>query len=63
MIHGQLNSLRFPNLLAFAKDRTVSLQKFLKANDPLSNFNLPMTRQAHNEFLLLLDSALEMRSE
>ena len=50
-------------MLAFAKDRTVSLQKFLEANDPLSNFNLPMTRQAHNEFLLLLDSALEMRSE
>lgn len=62
LIQGSLNHLNFPNLLSFAKDDTISLQKIAKAEDLLSNFNLPMTRQAYNEFILLNDTLADMRS-
>ena len=61
MTQGHLHNLKFPNLLLFAKDNTISLQKLVEAEDLLDNFKLPMTRQAYNELLVLYDSLTEMR--
>lgn len=50
-IHVEL----YPNLLHFASDSKASLMKLISFDNLLEYFNIPMTRQAYNEFLALSD--------
>ena len=61
MINGKLYSSRFPNLLQFAKDSSISLQRMIEIEDPLESFRLLMTRQAYNEFLEMCMLLLELK--
>ena len=46
-------SLSLPNLFQFAKSPKASFLKYRTANNLLDCFNIPLTRQAYNEFLAL----------
>jgi hypothetical protein len=44
---------KFPNLFCFALNENLSLREAFQFEDVLNLFRLPMTRAAHNEFLVL----------
>jgi hypothetical protein len=50
VFEDQALNLKFPHLHQFAINKKVSVSKALMQMDPLSLFNLPMTRLAFNEF-------------
>jgi hypothetical protein len=54
-IQGQPFSIQFPNLYTYADNRNTSLKDSLAATNLLDIFLLPMSRQAHNEFLIFKD--------
>ena len=60
LINGRIHSSVYPNLLVFAKDQNISLWKLKSADDLLSCFRIPMTRQAYNEFLDLQSELASM---
>ena len=53
LINGNIYSSTLPHLFHYAKNSKSSFWKLRTTNDLLGCFNLPMSRQAHNEFLLL----------
>jgi hypothetical protein len=53
IIDGNLHSDTFPNLAGYAKDPTASLWKLRNEGNLINCFNIPMSRAAYNEFLLL----------
>jgi hypothetical protein len=53
IINGALQSNIFPNLVVYAKDPKASLWKLRNEGDLINCFNIPMSRAAYNEFLLL----------
>jgi hypothetical protein len=55
IINGKLYSESFSKLIQFAKDPKISLWKLRNAHCLLDCFRIPMSREAHNEFLALQD--------
>jgi hypothetical protein len=53
IINGALQSEIFPNLVAYAKDPKASLWKLRNEGSLINCFNIPMSRAAYNELLLL----------
>jgi hypothetical protein len=53
VIDGNLNSDTFPNLAGYAKDPKASLWKLRNEGNLINCFNIPMSRVAYNEFILL----------
>jgi hypothetical protein len=53
VIDGNLQSDTFPNLAGYAKDPKASLWKLRNEGNLINCFNIPMSRAAYNEFLLL----------
>lgn len=60
IILGNLFSLKYPNLHSFAKDVVISLMKVKESENLVNLFRIPMTRQAHNELLQLVDDLSEL---
>jgi hypothetical protein len=55
IINGVLHSEKFPHLLHFARDPTISLFTLRTTDNLLDCFRIPMTRAAYNELLDLQD--------
>jgi hypothetical protein len=53
IINGALQSVTFPNLVGYAKDPKASLWKLRNEGNLINCFNIPMSRSAYNEYLLL----------
>jgi hypothetical protein len=53
IINGALQFGIFPNLVLYAKDPKASLWKLRNEGNLINFFNIPMSRAAYNEFLLL----------
>jgi hypothetical protein len=53
IINGALQSDIFPNLVVYAKDPKASLWKLRNEGNLINCFNIPMSRAAYNDFLLL----------
>jgi hypothetical protein len=53
IINGALQSVTFPNLVGYAKDPKASLWKLRNEGNLINCFNIPMSRAAYNEYLLL----------
>jgi hypothetical protein len=53
IINGALQSNIFPNLVVYAKDPKASLWKLRNEGNLINCFNIPVSREAYNEFLLL----------
>jgi hypothetical protein len=53
IINGALQSVTFPNLVVYAKDPKASLWKLRNEGNLINCFNIPMSRAAYKEFLLL----------
>jgi hypothetical protein len=54
-------SLKYPALLTYASNKSISLQKAIACNDLLQLFRLPMSRPAYNEFMVFKDSIAAFR--
>jgi hypothetical protein len=53
IINGAVQSATFPNLVGYAKDPKASLWKLRNEDNLINCFNIPMSRAACNEYLLL----------
>jgi hypothetical protein len=53
IIGGTMQSEKFPHLLHFVKDPTISVCSLRHAEHLIDQFRIPMTRAAYNEFLEL----------
>jgi len=62
IILGRFFSMKYPNLYSFAKEAVISLKRVRESENIVDLFSIPMTRQAHNEQLLLADDLLELNS-
>ena len=46
---------KFPRLYSYAKDKRISVAKFLENNTMMAQFHLPLPEQAHQEYMELQD--------
>jgi len=46
---------KFPRLYSYAKDKRISVAKFLENNTMMAQFHLPLSEQAHQEYMELQD--------
>lgn len=53
--NGHLLQDKFPRLFSFAKDKSISVAKFLANPSIGQQFHIPLTMQAHEEYLQLQD--------
>jgi hypothetical protein len=60
LILDVIHSEKFPNLFHFSMDPAISLRKIRTADSLINHFRIPMSRQAHNEFLELQEELLSM---
>ena len=50
---SKLLSALFPRLYSFARDKMISVNEFMVASEWLQNFHLPLSIEAHDEFIQL----------